>query len=120
MTHNYLMDLFWEFYNSVIRLVDREAFYYDQESGGVEYYSTFLHLSMLATGFRYADRTRADIQRLALTENVTSTIHEKTKALGKQEIERPGGIPSIQALQLLSGLEFCCGNDDTGWMFSGK
>ncbi|KAK0391456.1 hypothetical protein NLU13_0957 [Sarocladium strictum] len=118
-THDYLMDLFWEFSNSVIRLVDREAFYRDQESGGLEYYSTFLHLAMLGTGFRYADKSRPDIQRLVLSENVTSTIHEKTKALGRQEIERPGGIPSIQALQLLSGLEFCCGNDDTGWMFSG-
>ena len=118
-THGYLMNLFWDSHNSMIRLVDREAYYQDQESGGVEYYSTFLHLAMLATGLRYADRTRPDIQRLVLTEHSTSTIHEKTKVLGKQEIDRPGGIPSIQALQLLSGLEFCCGNDDTGWMFSG-
>lgn len=119
-THDYLMDLFWDHHNSVIRLVDREAYHHDQETGGVEYYSTFLHLAILATGFRYADGRRVDIQKLALSEHVTSTIHEKTKALGKQELERPGGIPSIQALQLLAGLEFCCSNDDTGWMFQGE
>jgi hypothetical protein len=119
-THDYLMNLFWDNHNSVIRLVDREAYHHDQETGGVEYYSTFLHLAILGTGFRYADRRRPDIQKLALSEHVTSTIHEKTKALGKQELERPGGIPSIQALQLLAGLEFCCSNDDTGWMFQGE
>lgn len=119
-THNYLMDLFWNLHNAVIHLIHTDTFYHDQEQGGVEFYSTFLHLTMLATGFRYADKTRDDIRRLALPGYATSTLHEKAKSLAKLEIEKPGGIPSIQALQLLGGLEFCCGNDDTGWLFTGK
>lgn len=118
-THNYLMDLFWELHNTVIHLIHGDTFYRDQEQGGVEFYSTFLHLTMLATGFRYADKTRDDIKRLALPGYATSTLHEKAKSLAKLEMEKPGGIPSIQAFQLLGGLEFCCGNDDTGWLFTG-
>nr|AEF16064.1 regulatory protein CefR [Hapsidospora chrysogena] len=118
-THDYLMDLFWNLHNAVIHLIHTETFYRDQEHGGVEFYSTFLHLTMLATGFRYADKTRDDIRRLALQGYATSTLHEKAKALAKLEIDKPGGIPSIQAFQLLGGLEFCCGNDDTAWLFTG-
>ena len=119
-THNYLMDLFWNLHNAVIHLIQADTFYRDQEQGGVEFYSTFLHLTMLATGFRYADKTREDIRRLALPGYATSTLHDKAKALAKLEIDKPGGIPSIQAFQLLGGLEFCCGNDDTGWLFTGR
>lgn len=119
-THAYLMDLYWNLHNSVIHMVHADSFSRDQENGGVEFYSTFLHLTMLATGFRYADKTREDIRRLALPGYASSTLHEKAKALAKLEIDKPGGIPSIQAFQLLGGLEFCCGNDETGWLFTGK
>ncbi|CAG9956337.1 unnamed protein product [Clonostachys rosea f. rosea IK726] len=118
-THNYLMELFWDKHNTVIHLVHLDMFQRDQQHGGVEFYSTFLHLTMLATGFRYADKTREDIRRLTLPGYASSTLHEKAKSLAKLEIDRPGGIPSIQAFQLLGGLEFCCGNDDTGWLFTG-
>lgn len=119
-THNYLMDLFWNLHNAVVHLIQADTFYRDQEQGGVEFYSTFLHLTMLATGFRYADKSRDDIRRLALPGYGTSTLHDKAKSLAKLEIDRPGGIPSIQAFQLLGGLEFCCGNDETGWLFTGE
>lgn len=119
-THNYLMDLFWTLHNSVTHLVHVDAFNNDQAEGGVEYYSTFLHLTMLATGFRYSDKSREDIRRLSLHGHASSTLHEKAKALARLEIDRPGGIPSIQAFQLLGGLEFCCGNDDSGWLFTGS
>ena len=120
VTHDYLLDLFWSLHNSVIHLVHPETFRRDQERGGNEFYSTFLHLTMLATGFRYADKSRPDVRRLALPGYATSTLHEKAKALAKLEMDKPGGIPSIQALQLLGGLEFCCGNDDIGWLFTGQ
>lgn len=119
-THDYLMDLFWSLHNAVIHLVHSEAFYKDQEQGGVEFYSTFLHLTMLATGFRYAEKSREDIRRLALLGPGTSTLLEKAKSMSKLEIDRPGGIPSIQAFQLLGGLEFCRGNDDTAWLYTGE
>ena len=118
-THDYLMDLFFELHNTVIHMVHADTFYRDQEQGGVEFYSSFLHLTILATGFRYADKARDDIKRLALPGYATSTLHERAKSLAKLEMEKPGGIPSIQAFQLLGGLEFCCGNDDTGWLYTG-
>ncbi|KAK7414781.1 hypothetical protein QQX98_006383 [Neonectria punicea] len=62
--NRYLLDLFWTHHNSVVHLVHLDAFYEDQEQGGTDYYSTFLHITMLATGFRYADKARPDIQEL--------------------------------------------------------
>lgn len=118
-THDYLMELFWSKHNSVIHLVHLDVFHRDQQQGGLEYYSTFLHLTMLATGFRYADKTREDIKRLSRANYVSSSLHEKAKQMAKLEMDKPGGIPSIQAFQLLGGLEFCCGNDETGWLFTG-
>lgn len=118
-THDYLMDLFWTCHNSVFHLVHKDAFYEDLESGSTQWYSIFLHFSMLATGYRYSDKSRPDIQRLALNGQFSSTLHAKAKSMAKLELERPGGIPSMQALFLLGDLEAGCGRDDTGWMFAG-
>jgi hypothetical protein len=117
--HNYLMDLFWTCHNSVIHLVHFDAFYLDQERGASQFYSTFLHITMLATGYRYADKSRPGIQQLALKGPIMSTLHEKAKAMATLEIERPGGIPLIQAFSLLGALEFYSGRDDTGWVYTG-
>jgi hypothetical protein len=119
VTHNYLMELFWRCHNSVIHLVHLNTFYNDQERGGTEFYSTFLHLTMLATGFRYAAKSRQDIQHLAISGPASSTLHEKAKAMAKLEIDRPGGITAIQAFSLLGELELYSGRDDTSWMFTG-
>lgn len=123
-THDYLMDLYWACHNSVIHMVHLDAFYSDQDKGGTQFYSTFLHLTMLATGFRYADKTRSDVKMMASSGagagSASSTLHEKARAMAKLEIDRPGGIPAIQAFALMRGLEFSCGRDDTGWIFTGK
>jgi hypothetical protein len=118
-THDYLMELFWRCHNSVIHLVHLDTFYHNQDRGGTEFYSTFLHLTMLATGYRYADKTRHDIQQLFMSGPASSTLHEKAKVMAKLEIDRPGGITAIQAFSLLGDLELYCGRDDTGWMFTG-
>lgn len=121
-THNYLMDLFWACHNSVVHLVHFDAFYNDQDSGGTQFYSTFLHMAMLAIGFRYADKSRVDIQRLTVAgqgNGAISTLHEKVRAMAKLEMDRPGGIPAIQAYQLLGDMEFYSGRDDTGWIYTG-
>lgn len=119
-THDYLMDLYFTCHNAVLHLVHEDAFYDDYKSGNTQFYSTFLHLTMLATGFRYADKSRIDVKKLALSENMSSTIHQKAKSMATLEIEKPGGIPSIQALFLLGDLECVIGRDDTGWQFAGK
>lgn len=118
-THDYLMDLSWTCHNSVFHLVRKDAFYEDLESGGTQWYSIFLHFCMLATGYRYSDKSRPDVQRLALNGQFSSTLHAKAKSMAKLELERPGGIPSLQSLFLLGDLEAGCGRDDIGWMFAG-
>ncbi|KAB5513620.1 regulatory protein CefR [Coniochaeta sp. 2T2.1] len=118
-THDYLMDLYWTWYNSVLHLVHSHAFYHDQERGGTQFYSLLLHVAMLATGFRYADKTSKDIQRLMMSGRFGSTLHEKAVAMAKLEIDSPGGIPSIQAFGLLADIDFNIGKDDSGWLFAG-
>ena len=119
-THDYLMDLYFTCHNNVLHLVHQDAFDDDHKSGSTQFYSTFLHLTMLATGFRYADKSRVDVKKLALSGNMSSTLHEKAKSMAALEIEKPGGIPSIQSLFLLGDIECAIGKDDTGWQFAGK
>jgi len=117
-THDHLLESFWSYYDSVMQVVDREVFEDDRKSGGGMTYSGFLHICILAMGYRYADAKRPDIQRLAL-ENKESTLHREAKYLVEFEFEKPGGIPSVQALLILGQLESGSGRDEVGWMYAG-
>ncbi|KAH7034287.1 fungal-specific transcription factor domain-containing protein [Macrophomina phaseolina] len=117
-THDYLMDLFWEHFNSVLHSIHKEAFLDDYEHGSSHFYSPFLHICILAVGFRYSDKARADIQRIAL-EPRESTFHREAKYMLDVELERPGGVPQVQALLLLANCECSVGRDHTGWLYSG-
>ena len=117
-THDYLMNLFWEHFNSVIHAIHKEAFLEDYEQGSAHFYSPFLHICILAVGFRYADKSRPDIQRIALGPR-ESTFHREAKYMLDVELERPGGIPQVQALLLLANCECSVGRDHTGWLYSG-
>lgn len=118
-THNYLMDLFWEYYNSVIHVIHRQAFEEGRDAGGVgPFYSGFLHICILATGYRFADKNRADMLSISLPGR-ESTLHREAKYMLDYELERPGGTPSIAALLLLGDLEVGCGRDNVGWLYSG-
>jgi hypothetical protein len=121
-THDYLMDLFWRSHNNHFHLVHKDAFEDDLATGGTQFYSTFLHFTMLGMGYRYADKSREDIARLVVTGKppcAVSTMHAKAKSMIGLELDKPGGIPSIQALFLLADLECMIGNDATGWMLAG-
>jgi hypothetical protein len=77
-------------------------------------------MCLLAQGYRYADKSRPDIQRLASTEpRVSSILHAKAKKMAELELEKTRGITSIQALLLLADLEAGVGRNDTGWMYTG-
>jgi hypothetical protein len=117
-TYEYLLDLFWQFYNSGLHVVHKDAFCADMANGRTQYYSDMLHICILAIGYRFADRNRPDIQRLALP-NRESTLHRAAKRMFEYELERPGGISSIQALLLLCDLECAVGRDNTGWVYGG-
>lgn len=119
VTYDYLMNTFWEYYNGVLVVIDKEAFETDRESQNPKFYSSFLHITMLAAGYRFADKDREDIIKISLG-NRESTLHREAKYMLDIELERPGGIPSVQALLLLGDLECGVGRDNTGWMYSGK
>jgi len=103
-TYEYLMDMFWHHYNSVIHVLHQEAFNEDRDTGRSQFYSGFLHVCVLAMGYRFADKSRPDIQRLSLPHK-ESTLHREAKYMLDHELERPGGIPSVAALLLLGDLE---------------
>ncbi|KAH7628319.1 fungal-specific transcription factor domain-containing protein [Sordaria sp. MPI-SDFR-AT-0083] len=117
-THDHLMSCFWVHYNPTVQVVDREIFDSGRKSQNPRHYSVFLHITMLAAGYRFAERSREDVKRLILG-NWESTFHRESKSMLDAELERPGGIPSTQALLILADLEFGAGRDSTGWMYSG-
>lgn len=118
-THDYLMDLFWQHYNSVIYVIHRQAFEEGRDTGGAgPFYSGFLHICLLATGYRFADKQRPDMVGISLAGR-ESTLHREAKYMLDYELERPGGIPSIAGLLLLGDLEVGCGRDNVGWLYSG-
>jgi hypothetical protein len=117
-TYDYLMDLFWQCYNPVIHVLHQEAFNEDRELGHTQFYSGFLHVCVLAMGFRFAEKERADIRKIALPQ-MESTLHREAKYMLDHELERPGGIPSVVALLLLGDLECGVGRDNLGWMYGG-
>lgn len=117
-TYDYLMDRFWMCYNMVIHVVHRRAFELHWNSGSDRYYSGFLHVCMLAIGYRYADRTKHGVQRFA-TPDRESDLHKEAKRLVDHELKMPGGIPSLQSLILLGDLECGIGKYNTGWMYAG-
>lgn len=117
-THDYLMSLFWQHYNAVLHVVHEGAFYEDREAGRSQYYSGFLHICILAMGYRFADKSRLDMQRIALPDR-ESTLQREAKYMLDLELERPGGIPSVAALLILGDSEVGVGRDNVGWMYSG-
>lgn len=117
-TYEYLMDLFWQYYNSTLHVLHKDAFHEDREHGRTQFYSGFLHICVLAMGFRFADKSRPDMQRITL-QGKESTLHREAKYMLDSELERPGGIPSVVALLLLGDLECGVGRDNVGWLYSG-
>ena len=117
-TYDYLMELYWSSYNSVLHVVHRKAFEEDKESGGTQNYSGFLNICLLAMGYRFADPIRAETQKIGVWDR-ESDLHREAKYLFEYELEKPGGIPSVQALLILGDLECGVGRDNTGWMIGG-
>ncbi|TKA37974.1 hypothetical protein B0A54_10577 [Friedmanniomyces endolithicus] len=117
-THDHLMQMFFHHYNGVLHVVHEEAFNEDRENGKTQFYSGFLHICILAMGYRFADKSRPDMQRIALPDR-ESTLHREAKYMLDLELERPGGIPSVAALLILGDSEVGVGRDNVGWMYAG-
>ncbi|OAP61715.1 hypothetical protein AYL99_03918 [Fonsecaea erecta] len=116
-TYNHLMACFWTHYNNPLQMIDREAFEQHRDQDKL-YYSGFLHISCLAMGFRYADKSRSDIKAL-YRGNRDSTFHESARYTVETELESPQGLTTIQGLLILSDLECAVGRDRSGWMYAG-
>lgn len=117
-THDYLLDLFWEHYNATIHVVHEQCFQRDKDHGG-DHYSGFLHICLLAMGYRFADKSRPDIKQLVLG-NRESTLHREARYLLEYELEKAADQCTIQSLLILGDLECGVGRDNTGWMYTGK
>jgi hypothetical protein len=117
-TYEYLMDLFWEKYNAPLHVLHKEAFLDDKDNGRTQFYSPFLHICVLAMGYRFADRSRPDMQRITVGPR-ESTLHREAKYMLDYDLERPGGIPSVVALLLLGDMECAVGRDNVGWLYGG-
>ncbi|KAG9244398.1 fungal-specific transcription factor domain-containing protein [Calycina marina] len=117
-THDYLMNLFWEHYNTVLHIVHKESFNTDMQSSQNKFYSGFLHITILAMGYRFANLSREDMKMITLG-NRECTLHREAKYMIDSELERPGGMPSVQAFLILGDLEVSVGRDGVGWMYAG-
>ena len=117
--HDYLMDLFWTYYNSVLHVVHKEAFYKDKENCRTQYYSGFLHLCLLAMGYRFADHDRPGIESISLGKR-ESLLYRGVKWLCNFEVEEPKGLTTVQAMLILGDLECGAGKDNIGWVYGGQ
>lgn len=117
-TQDLLMGLFFTRYNLIMHVTNQEDFYRCRGTSGSQFYSGFLHICMLAMGFRLTDTNRANMQQLTLSR-MESTLHREAKDLVDYELEHSQGLPTVQALLILSDLEFGLGRETTGWMYTG-
>jgi hypothetical protein len=117
-TQDHLMRCFWDYFNASHQVVDQATFEADRVSQDPKFYSPFLHVAILAAGYRFADKSREDLRRLALG-SWESVLHKEAKSVLDMELERLGELPSVQALIILADLECGVGRDTQGWMISG-
>lgn len=117
-TYDYLMTLFWEHYNTYLHVIHQEAFNEDREHGKNQYYSPFLHIVVLAMGFRFADKSRPDMQKITVAPR-ESSLHREAKYMLEWELERPASLPSVIALLIMGDLECGVGRDNIGWLYGG-
>lgn len=117
-THDYRLQLFWEFDNAIIPIIYRQSFEGSLHNSSGTFYSGFLHLCILAIGFKYADQTRPDIARHKISKH-ESIFHLEAKFMVDYGSERLTTLASIAALLLLGDLERRVGRDHTGWLYTG-
>jgi hypothetical protein len=117
-TYDYLMGLFWQHYNAYLHVLHQAAFNEDREQGRTQFYSPFLHICVLAMGFRFADRSRPDMQKILVAPR-ESSLHREARYMLEYELERPGGVPTVVSLLILGDLECGVGRDNLGWLYAG-
>ena len=104
----YLMGLFWSRYNNTLFVIDQDAFTNDRINRGTTYYSSFLHLVCLAMASRFADRNHKGMSQISLSDG-QSTFQREARYILHRVLEEPRSLTLIQALLVLSDVEFSQG-----------
>lgn len=102
-TRHYLEDLFWTQSNSYVPIVSK-----DHVSAGSDMYSSLLHLAVLATGYKFANAEELNVRCLKMDDR-QSSLHYSLRTHIDTLAPEEGNLASIQALILLSELEYGCG-----------
>lgn len=108
---SYLMGLFWSRYNNTLLVVDQNSFSNDRMNGGTTYYSSFLHLVCLAMASHFADRNHNGMSQVSLS-NGQSTFQREAKYILHRVLEDARSLIVVQALLILSDVEFYQGRYD--------
>lgn len=115
--HGTRLELYWTHYNAGVPLVDRASFEQSVTDTGGLYHCQFLHLSMLAMGYHFADQSNQDVRQIMTISN-ESTFHYEAKSQVWQRLRSPK-LSTAAALIILSDLEFQVGNSALGRRFTG-
>lgn len=115
----YLMELFWTQYNNVQHVVHRESFEEEHSRPETHFYTPFLHICMMAMGCKSSDTKGAGIN-LAVLQDVEEGLEKEAKAIADCGLGARREIPNVQALLVLSDLEYGLGRENMGWMYGGE
>ncbi|OAL49776.1 hypothetical protein IQ07DRAFT_644911 [Pyrenochaeta sp. DS3sAY3a] len=115
-TQTYLVSLYWKFFNSVVPVIHREWFEKQQQNGTTSFSFHLLHICVMALGYRYADKSREDMQKMSQL-NGESILHTNAKSLLAFELERLPSVPLVAALLLVGDLEWGAGRRKQAWLY---
>jgi hypothetical protein len=115
--HSTLLGHFWDNYNAVISVVDRDLFDECKELVDSPYYSAVLHSAMLAMGYRFADKSDNEVQKITVHDRESTFYHEAKSSMWC-ELQKPK-VSTIAALLTLSDLEYGIGRSCLGWRYAG-
>jgi hypothetical protein len=115
-TRNYLLDLYWKCFNSVVPVIHRETFE-DQQQNGTTFVSfDLLYVCMMAIGYRYAVKSREDMQKIRQPDG-DSIFLMRSKSLLAVALERPPSVLLVAALLLLGDMEWGAGRAKQAWLY---
>jgi hypothetical protein len=109
--HEYLLDCHWKWIQPFFNFIYRPSFMRDMRSQDGQYYSPFLLYSILAHSARFC-KSRERLQTYTYFLN-------QAKALLPAELDKPGSIPTIQGMLLLSANATSLGLRTQAWTYSG-
>jgi hypothetical protein len=117
--HDELTGYFWEYYNTVLPVVDRDTLPNGKDSRNSTSCKRLLYLCILKIGFRYVNREDPRVRALVPPDR-ESTLHLRAKQLVEGQFEKLNGLSAVQTLILLGDLELGVGRYKPGWIYSGE